>query len=153
MSGKIDRKDVPGYIIAQILGGIFAAGILLIIVKGLQGGYDPSVAGFAANGYGEHSPGKFMSSDRLIGVQGPWHGLSRNYHSGGGARFGKRSGRKKSRSATSRAQVVNLIKMQIFHSRYVSAIDLSILATLGYMNQKVMESAYRIWDNRSPSAS
>ncbi len=66
VSGKIDSKDVPGYIIAQILGGIFAAGILLIIVKGLEGGYNPSVAGFAANGYGEHSPGKFNMSSAFV---------------------------------------------------------------------------------------
>ena len=36
-----------------------AAGILLIIAQGAPGGYDPSVSGFAANGYGEHSPGKY----------------------------------------------------------------------------------------------
>lgn len=59
VSRKISLKDVPGYIIAQIIGGILAAAVLLVILKGLPGGYDPSVAGFAANGYGEHSPGKF----------------------------------------------------------------------------------------------
>jgi aquaporin Z len=31
----------------------------LIIAQGAPGGYDPSVSGFAANGYGEHSPGKY----------------------------------------------------------------------------------------------
>jgi len=59
VSKKIAVKDVPGYIIGQILGGILAAAVLLLILKGLPGGYDPSVAGFAANGYGDHSPGKF----------------------------------------------------------------------------------------------
>ena len=59
VSKKIAVKDVPGYIIAQILGGILAAAVLLLILKGLPGGYDPSAAGFAANGYGDHSPGKF----------------------------------------------------------------------------------------------
>jgi len=43
----------------QIVGAIVAAGLLLIIVKGVPGGYDPSVAGFAANGYGDHSPGHY----------------------------------------------------------------------------------------------
>jgi aquaporin Z len=59
VSKKIGAKDVPGYIIAQIVGGILAAAILLVILKGMPGGYDPSVAGFAANGYGDHSPGKY----------------------------------------------------------------------------------------------
>jgi aquaporin Z len=58
-SKKIAAKDVPGYIIAQILGGILAAGILLIILKGAPAGYDAATAGFAANGYGEHSPGNY----------------------------------------------------------------------------------------------
>jgi aquaporin Z len=59
VSKKIETKDVAGYIVAQIIGGIIAASVLLIILKGLPGGYDPSTAGFAANGYGDHSPGKF----------------------------------------------------------------------------------------------
>lgn len=69
LSGKIDRKDVLGYIVGQVLGGILAAIVLLLILKGLPGGYDPSAAGFAANGYGDHSPGKFsMSSAFLVEV-------------------------------------------------------------------------------------
>jgi aquaporin Z len=56
MSGKFESRDVPGYVIAQILGAIIAAGVLLIVAKGIPAGYDPAVAGFAANGFGEHSP-------------------------------------------------------------------------------------------------
>src|SRR6266849_1039939 len=52
-------KDVPGYIVAQIAGAILASAVLLLIVKGIPGGYDPTVAGFAANGYGAHSPGHY----------------------------------------------------------------------------------------------
>jgi aquaporin Z len=59
LSKRMDARYAAGYIAAQILGAIVAAGILLIIVKGGPGGYDPSVAGFAANGYGEHSPGRY----------------------------------------------------------------------------------------------
>lgn len=66
ISRKMDPRDVPGYIIAQILGGVLAAGILLLILKGAPGGYDPAVAGFAANGYGEHSPGKFNVTSAFI---------------------------------------------------------------------------------------
>lgn len=56
---KMDAKYAAGYIVAQILGAIVAAALLLLIAKGTPGGYDPSVAGFAANGYGEHSPGQY----------------------------------------------------------------------------------------------
>jgi aquaporin Z len=59
VSGKMDRRFALGYVAAQILGGIVAAAILLMIAHGMPGGYDPSVRGFAANGYGEHSPGGF----------------------------------------------------------------------------------------------
>src|SRR5688500_4192892 len=59
LTKKIDPKFAAGYIAAQIVGAIVAAGLLLVIVQGAPGGYDPSVAGFAANGYGEHSPGKY----------------------------------------------------------------------------------------------
>jgi aquaporin Z len=59
LSKKMEAKYAGGYIVAQIVGAIVAAGLLLIIVKGVPGGYDPSVAGFAANGYGDHSPGHY----------------------------------------------------------------------------------------------
>ncbi|MGV3533102.1 MAG: aquaporin Z [Chthoniobacteraceae bacterium] len=66
VSGKVSPKDVPGYIIGQILGGVLAAGVLLLILKGAPGGYDPVAAGFAANGYGDHSPGKFNMTSAFI---------------------------------------------------------------------------------------
>lgn len=56
---KMDAKYAPGYIVAQIIGAIVAAALLLLIAKGTPGGYEPSVEGFAANGYGEHSPGQY----------------------------------------------------------------------------------------------
>lgn len=63
---KIDTRDVPGYIIGQILGAILAAVVLLLVVKGMPGGYEPAVSGFAANGYGEHSPGKFNVTSAFV---------------------------------------------------------------------------------------
>jgi aquaporin Z len=59
VSKKMDSRDVAGYIAAQIIGGILAAALLLAIAKGVAGGYDPALTGFAANGYGEHSPGHY----------------------------------------------------------------------------------------------
>src|SRR6185436_16223992 len=52
-------RDVPGYVGAQVVGGILAAGLLLYLLKERPGGYDASVGGLAANGYGEHSPGGY----------------------------------------------------------------------------------------------
>jgi aquaporin Z len=59
LSGKFDSKDVPGYIVAQIVGAVIAAAVLLIVAKNNPGGYDAAVGGFAANGYGPHSPGGY----------------------------------------------------------------------------------------------
>ena len=59
ISKKMDSRYAAGYIAAQVLGAILAAGLLLVIVKGGPTVYDPAVAGFAANGYGDHSPGRY----------------------------------------------------------------------------------------------
>lgn len=59
LSKKFDARDVAGYIGAQIIGGVLAAALLLAIATGGAAGYDPAVAGFAANGYGDHSPGHY----------------------------------------------------------------------------------------------
>jgi aquaporin Z len=59
LAKKTEPGQTVGYIVAQVAGAILAAGILLLIAKGAAAGYDPSVAGFAANGYGTHSPGGY----------------------------------------------------------------------------------------------
>ena len=56
---KMERADLLGYWVAQILGGIVGAACLLVIAKGTPAGYDPSALGFAANGFGAHSPGNY----------------------------------------------------------------------------------------------
>jgi aquaporin Z len=48
-------KDLPAYVIAQVLGGIAAAGVLYIIVTG-NPTFNAGSSSFASNGYGEHSP-------------------------------------------------------------------------------------------------
>jgi aquaporin Z len=59
ISKKMERQYLLGYWVAQILGAIVAAACLLAIAKGTPNGYDPAVMGFAANGYGAHSPGQY----------------------------------------------------------------------------------------------
>jgi aquaporin Z len=59
ISNKMERRHLLGYWIGQILGAIVAAACLLAIAKGAPNGYDPAALGFAANGYGAHSPGQY----------------------------------------------------------------------------------------------
>lgn len=58
-SGRMPAKDLPVYIISQVLGGILAAFILMLILQGGNLWDTVQKAGFAANGYGEHSPKAF----------------------------------------------------------------------------------------------
>ena len=56
LAGKMERRHAPGYIIAQCLGAIAAAGLILLIAKGVDGGYSAAAKGLGSNGFGEHSP-------------------------------------------------------------------------------------------------
>ncbi|WP_114765291.1 aquaporin Z [Vibrio rhodolitus] len=65
VGGRFEAKDVLPYIIAQVIGGIIAGGILYIIATG-QAGFDVAASGFASNGYGEHSPGQYSLVAALV---------------------------------------------------------------------------------------
>jgi aquaporin Z len=55
--GRFPGNQLPGYIFAQVVGAVVGAGVLYLIASGKA---DFSLAGgFASNGYGEHSPGKY----------------------------------------------------------------------------------------------
>ncbi|MFL9692175.1 aquaporin Z [Aeromonas veronii] len=62
--GRFPASGVLYYIVAQVLGAIAAAAVLYVIASG-QAGFDLS-AGFASNGYGEHSPGGYSMMAALV---------------------------------------------------------------------------------------
>lgn len=62
--GRFPAKELVPYILAQVLGGIVAGGILYLIATG-KPGFDVA-GGFASNGYGEHSPGGYSLQAALI---------------------------------------------------------------------------------------
>ncbi|AYV22317.1 aquaporin Z [Vibrio mediterranei] len=63
--GRFDAKELLPYIVAQVIGGLLAGGVLYIIASG-QAGFDAAASGFASNGYGEHSPGKYSLTAALV---------------------------------------------------------------------------------------
>ena len=62
-AGRFAWKELPGYVIAQVLGAIAAAAVLYLIASG-KAGFDPG--GFASNGYGASSPGGYGLGAALI---------------------------------------------------------------------------------------
>jgi aquaporin Z len=62
--GRFPAKEVLPYVVAQVAGAIVAGGVLYLIASG-KAGFDVST-GFAANGYGAHSPGGYTLQAALI---------------------------------------------------------------------------------------
>jgi aquaporin Z len=62
--GKFSAKELPGYIIAQLIGAILAAACLYLIVSG-KADFN-GVGGFAANGFGDLSPGGYSLKSAFI---------------------------------------------------------------------------------------
>jgi len=62
--GRFSTAELAPYIFAQVVGGIAGAAVLYVIASG-QVGFDAS-AGFASNGYAEHSPGGYSLVAALV---------------------------------------------------------------------------------------
>ncbi|MGL4780614.1 MAG: aquaporin Z [Bacteroidales bacterium] len=63
VSGLFDGKRVIPYIVSQVLGALLAASVLYVIASG-KAGFE--LGNFAANGYGEHSPGGYNMLSALV---------------------------------------------------------------------------------------
>jgi aquaporin Z len=63
VAGRFPARDVPAYVVTQTVGAIAAAAVLYVIASGAP---NFALGGFAANGYGEHSPGGYGLASALV---------------------------------------------------------------------------------------
>jgi aquaporin Z len=64
VGGRFKASELPGYIVAQVIGATAGAGVLYLIASG-QAGFSLA-GGFASNGYGAHSPGGYSMVSALV---------------------------------------------------------------------------------------
>lgn len=65
VAGRFPARDLPGYVAAQLIGGILGSAALAALASGLPG-FDRIASGFAANGYGIHSPGGYGAATAFL---------------------------------------------------------------------------------------
>jgi aquaporin Z len=61
---RFPARELPAYVVAQVVGGAAGAAILYVIASGAEG--FSTASGFAANGYGLHSPGGYSMVAALV---------------------------------------------------------------------------------------
>ena len=66
VAGRIKSEDVLGYIVAQCIGAIVGAGILVVILKGKLAGYDVGASGLGQNGWGEGYLGGYNTASAIL---------------------------------------------------------------------------------------
>ena len=62
---KTETKDIPYYLGGQIVGGLLGALVIFVVADSISG-FSAKASGFAANGYGKHSPGGFGMGAAII---------------------------------------------------------------------------------------
>ncbi|MCP2071050.1 UNVERIFIED_ORG: aquaporin Z [Pseudomonas lini] len=65
VGGRFPARELPAYIIAQVIGGVLAAALIYFIASGKEG-FDLAASGLASNGYGEHSPGGYSMAAGFV---------------------------------------------------------------------------------------
>lgn len=63
--GRFPASQLLPYIVAQVVGGLIAGGVLYLIASG-KPGFDLVASGFASNGFAEHSPGGYSLTAALV---------------------------------------------------------------------------------------
>jgi aquaporin Z len=65
LAGRFDKRDVLPYVVTQVVAAVAAAGVLYVIANGAPD-FSVDASGFAANGYGDHSPGGYSLTAALV---------------------------------------------------------------------------------------
>lgn len=65
-AGRMTGRDLLGYIVGQVLGGIAAAAVLAVIARGLLAGYDVAASGLGQNGWGEGYQAGYSLSAAIV---------------------------------------------------------------------------------------
>ncbi|MGR4975038.1 aquaporin Z [Pseudomonas sp. LARHCG127] len=65
VGGRFPARELPAYIIAQVIGGVLAAALIYFIASSKEG-FDLAASGLASNGYGEHSPGGYSMAAGFV---------------------------------------------------------------------------------------
>jgi aquaporin Z len=65
-AGRLSLKDMFGYWVGQFIGGVLAAGVLSVIVRGVAGGYDIAASGLGQDGWGPGYQGGYNLTSAIV---------------------------------------------------------------------------------------